>query len=138
MQRRSVFIQGEAEALAFKWILSEHHGYDVGENAIYRWVREHWHGFLRQRWMEHLQGQTFWIELDHDDFGLLQHEFQGSTLIDEVLWRLRNGWENLDVLNWGIEEGLDMEELIQMLEMLNINERRLECQFAARLAYNLG
>lgn len=134
--RRSVFVQGEAEALAFKWILSQEHGYDVGQNAITRWVREHWHGFLRQRWLEHLQGHTFWIELDHDDFGLLTREFRGSLLIDEVLWRLRNGWENLDVLNWGIEEDFNMDDLVQMLEMLNINERRLECQFAARLAHN--
>src|SRR5206468_2007280 len=69
--RRSVFVQGEAEAQAFKWILSQQYGYDVGDSAIYRWVREHWHGFLRQRWLEHLQGETFWIELDHDDSGLL-------------------------------------------------------------------
>ena len=132
--RRSVFAQGEAEAQAFKWILSQQHGFDLGLSAIQRWVREHWHGFLRQRWLEHLQGYTFWIELDHDDFGLLQREFQDSPVINEVLWRLRNGWENLDVITWGHDEGLDMEELIEMLEMLNINERRLECQFASRLA----
>ena len=134
--RQSVFVQGESEALAYKWILSQQQGYDVGQNAITRWVCEHWHGFLRQRWLEHLQGRTFWIELDHDDFGLLTREFRDSPLIEEVLWRLRNGWENLDVLNWGIVEDLDMDELVQMLEMLNINERRLECQFAARLAHN--
>lgn len=132
--RRSVYAQWEAEALAYKWILSERYGYDVGETAIHRWVREHWHGFLRQRWLEHLQGYTFWIELDHDDFGLLLREFQDSPLINEILWRLRNGWENLDVLNWAIDERLDTDEVVEMLEMLNINGRRLECQFANRLA----
>lgn len=132
--RRSVYVQGELEALEYKWIMSERHGYDVGDRAIRQWVRDHWHGFLRQRWLEHLQGVTFWIELDHDDFGLLQHKFRDSDLIDEVLWRLKNGWENLDVLCWALDEGLDMDEVVPMLEMLNINERRLECQFAQRLA----
>jgi len=132
--RRSVYSQGEAEALEFKWILSESHGYDLGPRAIKLWVRDHWHGFLRQRWLEHLQGQTFWIELDHNDFGLLQREFRNSDLLDEVLWRLKNNWENLDVICWALDEGLDMDEVVPMLEMLNINDRRLECQFAERLA----
>jgi len=99
--RQSVFVVGEVEALQFKWIESEKAGRDLGEWAIRRWVREHWHGFLRHRWLEHLQGRTFWIELDHDDFGLLQREFQDSNLIDEILWRLKAGWENLDIIWWG-------------------------------------
>jgi hypothetical protein len=52
---------------------------------------QHWNGFLRERWLEHLQGRTFWIELDHDDFGLLQRTFQDSALLDEILERLKDG-----------------------------------------------
>jgi len=133
-QRHSVFIEGEVEALQFKWIESEKAGRDLGEWAIRRWVREHWHGFLRHRWLEHLQGRTFWIELDHDDFGLLQREFQDSDLIDDILGRLKSGKENLDVLCWALDADLDLNEVVEMLEMLDINSRRIECQFATRLS----
>ena len=132
--KRSVYDQGEREALEYKWIVSERSGYDHGHDAIRNWVREHWNGFLRHRWMQHLQGTTFWIELDHDDFGLLKREFQNSALINEVLWRFKDGWENLDVLCWAHEEGIGRDEIIPVLAMLNINGRRLECQFAERLA----
>lgn len=131
--RRSVFTQGEIEALEFKWILSEQAGYDVGDWGIRQWVREHWHGFLRHRWLEHLQGRTFWIELDHDDFGLLMREFENSALIERIVSRLKAGWENLDVVCWAIDESLELREVIDILEMLNINSRRLECRFAMSL-----
>ena len=132
--RRSVFAQGEVEALEFKWILSEKAGHDVGDWGIRLWVREHWHGFLRDRWLEHLQGRTFWIELDHDDFGLLGREFPNANLIDEIVWRLKAGWENLDVLCWALEDDQEMAEVVEILEMLDINSRRIECQFALSLS----
>lgn len=130
IRRYSVYVEGEVEALQFKWIESEKAGRDLGEWAISCWIRQHWNGFLRHRWLEHLQGRTFWIELDHNDFGLLQREFQDSDLIDEVLWRLKSGSENLDVINWALDENLDMVEVVEMLETLDINSRRLECQFS--------
>jgi hypothetical protein len=133
--RRSVFAQGEVEALEYKWILSERAGHDVGDWGIRLWVREHWHGFLRDRWLEHLRGRTFWIELDHDDFGLLEREFENSALIDEIVWRLKTGWENLDVICWALDEGLPMDEVVNILEMLDINSRRIECQFAQSLSH---
>ena len=71
--RMSLHECGEEEARRFKWIESEKAGRDLGETAIRTWIGQHWNGFLRQRWLEHLQGKTFWIELDQGDFGLLQH-----------------------------------------------------------------
>ena len=56
--RMSVHDQGEQEAKRHKWIESEKAGRDLGESAIRCWVREHWNGFLRARWLEHLQGRT--------------------------------------------------------------------------------
>ena len=133
LHRQSVFTQGEIEALEFKWILSERAGHDVGEWGIRQWVREHWHGFLRDRWLEHLQGQTFWIELDHDDFGLLDREFPNSVLIDRIVRRLKASWENLDVLCWALDNSIHMQDVVEILEMLDINSRRLECRFAKSL-----
>src|SRR4051812_39171135 len=132
--RFSVHDSGAVEAQRHKWIESEKAGRDLGEWAIRCWVREHWNGFLRERWLEHLQGRTFWIELDHDDFGLLQREFQNPVLIEVILAMLKNGQENLNVLNWAQDNHLVMEEVLEILEMLDINSRRIECQFGARLS----
>jgi hypothetical protein len=132
--RMSVHDQGEQEAKRHKWIESEKAGRDLGEWAIRCWVREHWNGFLRARWLEHLQGRTFWIELDHNDFGLLKREFQDSLLIEEILRRLKAGQENLNVLIWAIDNGLPMKDVLMILEALDINSRRIEFLLDTRLA----
>ena len=132
--RLSVHDRGAVEAQRHKWIESEKAGRDLGEWAIRCWVRQHWNGFLREKWLEHLEGRTFWIELDHDDFGLLQRSFQDSELIGEILRRLKCGQENLDVLNWAINVKLDMEEVFEILETLDINSRRIECLLETRLS----
>src|SRR5579864_5462011 len=104
LTRLSIHDQGAMEAERHKWIASEKAGRDLGEVAIRSWVREHWNRFLRHRWLEHLQGRTFWIELDHDDFGLLLREFKDSPYIVEIINRLKSGKENLDILCWAIDQ----------------------------------
>jgi len=130
----SVHDHGEAEAQRHKWIESEKAGRDLGEWAIRSWVREHWNGFLRDRWLEHLEGRNFWIELDHNDFGLLQRSFQDSRLIGAILQQLKHGLENLDVINWAIDQDERMDEVIEILEALDINSRRIECLLVNRLS----
>src|SRR3954470_17001564 len=99
-----------------KWIESEKAGYDLGETAIRRWVQEHWRGYLRARWVEHLQGKCFWIELDRGDFGLLLREFKTQQeLLDTILNQLKAGKENLDVLDWAIENHLATEPINEIL-----------------------
>nr|MBA3544497.1 hypothetical protein [Chthoniobacterales bacterium] len=58
------FLAEREEVLKHKWIESEKAGHDLGEAAIRRWVQFHWWGYLRARWLEHLQGKRFWFELD--------------------------------------------------------------------------
>ena len=82
-----------------KWIESQKAGYDLGEGCIREWVKEHWTGYLRARWVEHLQGKCFWIELDSCDFGLLQSEFHDNKdLLNSILDQLKSGKENLNVI----------------------------------------
>lgn len=125
----SVHQFGEEEAQRHKWIESEKAGRDLGEFAIHNWIRHHWNGFLRQRWIEHLEGKAFWIELDQGDFGLLQRAFQGSSLIGPILTRLKRGEENLHVINWALDAELPMDEVLEILLALDINARRIECLF---------
>jgi hypothetical protein len=128
--RRSIYVDCQVEAERFKWIESEKAGRDLGEPCIRRWVQEHWWGYLRARWLEHLQGKCFWIELDRGDFGLLQRAFQDQReLLDRILDRLKDGQENLDLIAWAIRSHLPLDAVIQILEALDINSRRLVHKF---------
>jgi hypothetical protein len=130
MDKSSVYTESEQEALRYKWIESEKAGHDLGEDAIRLWVKKHWWGYLRARWLEHLQGKCFWVELDRGDFGLLQREFHDNTLLlDRILDRLKSGQENLDIILWAMNWGLPMTPVLQVLEALDINSRRLAHRF---------
>jgi hypothetical protein len=122
---------GREEAQRYKWIQSEMVGRDLGDQAIRQWVLQHWNGFLRQRWIEHLQGKTYWIELKQCDFGLLQTEFCSSSLINPILDRLKVLKENLDILLWAQDTYTmgEMEEVLQILETLDVNSCRIQFEF---------
>ena len=131
MEKSSVYVEGEQEALRYKWIESEKAGCDLGEAAIRRWVQNHWWGYLRARWLEHLQGKRFWVELDRGDFGLLLRKFHDNTLLlDRILDRLKAGQENLDIILWALDWAIPIVSVIQVLEALDINSRRLAHRFA--------
>src|SRR5437868_3849421 len=128
--KSSVYTECEKEIQLFKWIESEKAGRDLGETAVRRWVKQHWSGYLRARWLEHLQGKRFWIELDRGDFGLLQQRFQEQTLLlDRILDRLKSGQENLQVILWAIDWQLPMKQVIDILTALDINSRRISHRF---------
>ena len=130
MEKCSVYIESEKEAQLFKWLESEKAGCDLGEAAIRRWVQNHWWGYLRARWLEHLQGTRFWVELDRGDFGLLQRRFHENTLLlDRILDRLKSGQENLDILRWALDWGINLNDVRDILEALDINSRRLAHRF---------
>jgi hypothetical protein len=130
VQQGSLQDEGLQAALKHRWIASEKAGRDLGEECIRRWVLEHWNGFLRARWMEHLQGKTFWMELNHSDFGLLLNEFkQDEQLLDRILERMKEGKENLDIIRWALDWGIPCDRVIRILERLDVNSCRLSCQF---------
>jgi hypothetical protein len=130
LEKKSVHDDCIREEDKHKWIASEKAGYDLGESSVRHWVKEHWRGYLRARWVEHLQGKCFWVELDRGDFGLLQREFQTQReLLDEILNQLAAGKENLDVLDWAVNKGISTESVKEILEALDINSRRLAHRF---------
>src|SRR5262245_22936904 len=130
MEKLSVYAESEQEAMRFKWVESEKAGCDLGEAACRRWAQQHWRGYVRARWLEHLQGKRFWVELDRGDFGLLDRKFHDNRLLlDRILDRLKEGKENLDILLWAQDWGLSTEPVILILEALDINSRRLPHRF---------
>jgi hypothetical protein len=120
-----------------KWIESEKAGYDLGETCVRRWVKDHWTGYLRAKWVEHLQGKCFWIELAGHDFGLLLREFQTQQdLLDLILNQLKTGAENLDVLNWAIANNISTGPVHEILEALDVNSKRLAHRFDSYFQQN--
>jgi hypothetical protein len=130
--RQSVYTESQFEIDRHKWIASQQAGRDLGEEAVREWVRKHWWGYLRAKWMEHLQGVCYWMELDQGDFGLLQREFPvDRELLDTILSKLKAGEENLCVIRWAIDKHVPLDPVIQILTALDVNSRRLEHQFDA-------
>ena len=135
--KKSVHRECIEEENKHKWIESEKAGYDLGEACVSRWVKEHWRGYLRAKWVEHLQGKCFWVELDRGDFGLLQRKFHSQTeLLDLILNQLAAGKENLDVLSWAIGNSISTEPVNEILEALDVNSRRLAHRFESAIFPN--
>jgi hypothetical protein len=127
---QSVYRHCAQEVLKHKWIESQKAGYDLGEAAIKHWVQQHWTGYLRARWVEHLQGKQSWAELPECDFGLLLNKFQDrSNLLNSILDQLKAGKENLDVIWWSYEQQIPLDSVLEILEALNVNSIRLQHRF---------
>jgi hypothetical protein len=129
--RRSIYADCQCEAERFKWIVSERAGRDLGEEAIRQWVREHWWGYLRARWLEHLHGTCYWTELDRGDYGLIQRYFQDrKSLLNQILDLLKDGKENLDIICWANQAVPEATNHVnEILEALDVNSRRLVHRF---------
>lgn len=126
----SIYDDWEREADIFKWIESEKAGCDLGEECIRQWVNKFWWIYLRARWVEHLQGVRFWLEMDCKDFGLLKREFHDQPiLLDRILDRLKSGQENLHIIQWAIDWKIPMEPVMQILRALDVNSCRLVNRF---------
>jgi len=114
------------EAEKHKWIESEKAGRDLGEAALWDWSRRYWWKWCRDRWIEHLFGEKYWSELDHDDFGMLKRNFHhNDTLIERIVAQIKAGGENLNIIQWAHDTGQDVRQVMEILQLLDINSRRL-------------
>lgn len=128
--RSSLQERGELEALRFKWIESEKAGHDLGEHAIRQWICRFWNRFIRQRWLEHLHGEIYWIEFDPRSFAILHdHGLLNSSLTETIVERFRWGEENLHVIQWAMDSSQPMDEVRSILTTLDVNSSRISCQF---------
>ena len=114
------------EAEKHKWIESEKAGRDLGEDAIRDWSRRYFRRWCRDRWIEHLNGDRFWRELDKADFGLLKRNFHPNThMVEYIVQRIKSGGENLDILLWVQDNNQNFEDALEILRLLDINSRRI-------------
>jgi hypothetical protein len=122
----SVLRDSKTEAEKFKWYRSEEAGRDLGEPAIYDWVHRHWNGYLRQKWLEHIQGKMFWIELGRCEFGVLKRQFHNhQELLNQIVEKLKVGQENLDVIRWALSEKIPLEPVQEILTAVDVNSCHL-------------
>lgn len=127
---KSIFEEASREAYRHKWIESEKAGYDIGDSAIEDWHHHFWHHFVRERWIQHIRGELFWRELDNNDFGILDKEFGGCReQSDAIVSMLEHGGENLDIIQWALDTGQDMDVVLHILGSLDLNAHRIASQF---------
>ncbi len=123
----SLYEEATQEAERHKWIESQKHGFDLGDHAIHEWYRVHWARYCRHKRMEHVRGHQLWREFETEKFGRLYSLLvQGDLLVDRVLDRVYEGYENLEILNWAIQWGLEMNRVIEILSLVDVNRARLE------------
>lgn len=109
-----------------RWIESEKACCDLGPQTFSEWRKKYWNTWLRARVMEHLNGEFFWEEIDRDDFGLLQNNFHpNQVLLQEIVIRIKDGRENLCIINWVIDTGRSLPDALAILRKIDINARRI-------------
>lgn len=127
MSVRSVYDEATEEAARHRWIESQKQGRDLGESAVREWYDRHWVEYCWYRHLEHLEGRTQWREFDDDGFGLIGELLGGDNLLaDRILDRVYAGQENLEIIQWAFQFGLETGPVLNILTQLHINRRRLE------------
>lgn len=111
-----------------KWIESQKSGRDVGNQVFADWLDTCWRGWTRAKLLEHLYGWRCWGAFDEDDFGLfarstVEHHVSRRILL-KVADLLALGGENLDVLNWAIDNDQDLDAIMWLLDRIDINAKR--------------
>ncbi|QDT37093.1 hypothetical protein [Stratiformator vulcanicus] len=123
----SLFDTARREAETHKWIESQKHGCDLGDHAIREWYRTYWLLYCRHRRLEHIRGETRWMEFETETFGVRYTLIMTHGLLaDRILDRLDLGYENLDVIAWSQEWDLPMLRVLDILEAIDVNRARID------------
>ena len=123
---RSVYEEAEKAALEHKWWESEKAGRDLGPDAVRHWSRAHWLRFYRYRFVQHLRGEDYFREFHPRTFAIVNCHIQGpSELLEAILNQVRDGAENLDIIDWAHDRTLPAEPVLVILEAIDINRQRL-------------
>jgi hypothetical protein len=126
-QIASIYEEALREAQRHKWIESQKHGRDLGEQAIRDWFRKHWRCYCRHRRLEHVRGRRRWAEFDDEPSSQIDAMITADDiLVDRVLDRVYAGYENLDIINWAIDWGLPTNRVVEILARLDVNRARFE------------
>ncbi len=126
VEKHSIMHHAAADHAAQKHLDWERLSYDIVETASEHWRRRFWRLWFRGHWVEHILGEKYWIEMGRDNFRVLwRGEALNRLLVSRVADRLIVGWENLGIIFWASDWGLDLDEVIAILKKININDVRV-------------
>ncbi len=126
-QKGSIHKGSLYEANLYKWLQSEKLGYDLGEKAIREWYQKYWRIYCRIKRLEHVVGRECLQEFDDGPSEVILELLQSNDLLLQlILDRVSQGWENFDVINWAIDWDLPTTRVRVILEELNINCARFD------------
>lgn len=121
----SIHVAAYYEALRHKWLESEKSGFDLGDDVFLEWYNRFWSRYLRFRRLEHVQGELHWKEFAQESYGILScSESINCLLLDRIIDRICEGYENLDLINWAYDWNLPVDQVIDILERLDVNSTR--------------
>lgn len=123
----SLHDEAAEEARRHKWIESQKTGRDLGDHALRDWYRRHWLCYCRFRRLEHLRGTRCWREFAQREFGhLYSLIITGDLLVERILDRVYDGYENLEILTWAIDWGLPLDRVVNILTQIDVNQARMD------------
>ena len=125
----SVFQAAFEEARQHRWIESQNCGRDLGEWAFYDWYQQYWATFIRHRHVEHLVGERWWAEFSAKSYGVLRELLVCDLVANDVVDLYRDCIENLMIIKWALDEGHDLDAVLNCLELINMNDARLDPRF---------
>lgn len=126
----SIFVAAFQEALRHRWIESQKHGRDLGDYAIRDWYDRFWWTFLRYRHIEHVLGESQWEEFPHRSFAAVRPLLDGNDDVAVTIIDLyREGFENLDIINWSHRKGHGFDAVFECLLLINMNDARIDPRF---------
>ena len=127
MQKCSIIADLMEELARHKWNEGCRLGYDLGDRAIDLWEKQHWYGYVRERWIQHITGTNFWEEFNPQEYDIIHREHMGpDEVVEFVIEKLRWGWEQLDFCHRQYEKNVQPEYVHIVLSRLNINDHRYE------------
>jgi len=116
-----------AEAQCHRWIESQKHGRDLGDDAVSDWYERYWSLFCRLKCLEHLGGTRYWPDFAEKDFGLIRQLFAKEDLLLELLLDCAQcGMENLNIIWWAKDWCLPIDRVLDILEALHLNRAQLD------------
>lgn len=126
MVRNRIYQEAAKAIQEHKWLQSEKAGRDLGVEAAKDWTRRYWLRFYRQRFVQHLRGETFFEEFGAECYRLVAGRLAASReVLDTILDKVQQGAENLELICWAQRQCLPREQVLEILRALNINSRRL-------------
>lgn len=127
LQKGSIQEGSLYEANLYKWIQSEKLGYDLGETAIREWYQKYWRIYCRVKRLDHVIGRECLQEFEDGPSEIILDLLKSNDLLLQlILDRVSQGWENFDVINWAIDWNLPTVQVREILEELNINCARFD------------